>query len=258
MNSILLILFLFSCSSHKENNPEKIRICTELYSDHSLKKGWSVLGGAHKDFIWEHKSGSPLVLNVKFLDGSSFQKGKVIQYAKYWTQASANKIVFKFDGYDGRFPAANIRITFDEKKGSYSYIGNDATHVRSSRETMNFGWINRTESEESIKQVVLHEFGHALGLIHEHQHPETPIPWDTAAVYAYYRNTQKPPWDEEKVDNEIFTRYAATSLNYTEYDSHSIMHYYIPDILTKGDFEIPWNTDLSPTDIDFIKKIYRP
>ena len=36
---------------------------------------------------------------------------------------------------------------------------------------MNYGWIDADSPEEELRSVVLHEFGHALGLIHEHQNP---------------------------------------------------------------------------------------
>ncbi|WP_437321271.1 matrixin family metalloprotease [Sorangium sp. So ce385] len=40
---------------------------------------------------------------------------------------------------------------------------------------MNFGWLTLESTQADVESVVLHEFGHALGLIHEHQHPENGI-----------------------------------------------------------------------------------
>ncbi len=53
--------------------------------------------------------------------------------------------------------------------------------------------------------MVLHEFGHTLGLIHEHQNPNRPINWNRAAVIA---DLSGPPnnWDEETIENNIFKR----------------------------------------------------
>lgn len=48
-------------------------------------------------------------------------------------------------------------------QGSWSYLGTDATRVPKESFTMNLGFVDRP--------TVLHEFGHTLGLIHEHQSP---------------------------------------------------------------------------------------
>ena len=48
-------------------------------------------------------------------------------------------------------------------QGSWSYLGTDATRVPKESFTMNLGFVDRP--------TVLHEFGHSLGLIHEHQSP---------------------------------------------------------------------------------------
>ncbi len=59
--------------------------------------------------------------------------------------------------------------------GSWSYIGTDATRLPLESFTMNLGFIDRT--------TVLHEFGHALGLIHEHQSPfKGGFEWDRDEV----------------------------------------------------------------------------
>ena len=47
--------------------------------------------------------------------------------------------------------------------GSWSYIGADAATIPKESFTMNLGFVDRS--------TVLHEFGHSLGLIHEHQSP---------------------------------------------------------------------------------------
>lgn len=51
---------------------------------------------------------------------------------------------------------------------------------------MNYGWLYPDTPDQEYSRVVLHEFGHALGAIHEHQHPEAAIPWDKPKVYEYY------------------------------------------------------------------------
>lgn len=71
--------------------------------------------------------------------------------------------------------AADIRISFEDGLGFWSMIGTDSTkpilsppHVAS----MNLeGFHGYATLPADWKKVVYHEFGHALGLLHEHQHP---------------------------------------------------------------------------------------
>jgi hypothetical protein len=48
---------------------------------------------------------------------------------------------------------------------------------------MNLGWINDNKSEDDLRSVILHEFGHALGAVHEHESPYARIQWDREKVY---------------------------------------------------------------------------
>lgn len=121
---------------------------------------------------------------------------------------------------------------------------------------MNFGWVTPTSSDTTDHEVILHEFGHALGMIHEHQNPAGNIPWNKDAVYEYYRRTQTPPWDKKKVDENIFAKYSESLTSHTSYDDRSIMRYAIPKELTLDGRDRPWNADLSPTDEEFIGRLY--
>jgi tetratricopeptide (TPR) repeat protein len=120
---------------------------------------------------------------------------------------------------------------------------------------MNFGWLDHKTDDLEFKRVVLHEFGHALGFQHEHQHPEQKIPWNKAAVYEFYG---KPPtsWDKVKVDQNIFNVLTKDQTQFSVFDKKSIMVYPIDKRLTDGVYEIPMNYSLSPTDINFSQLIY--
>jgi hypothetical protein len=102
---------------------------------------------------------------------------------------------------------------------------------------------------------VRHEFGHALGMIHEHQNPaaQGKIPWDKEKVYAYYA---QQGWSRQDVDFNIFEVYSEESTNHTTFDPTSIMEYAIPDSLTIGSYSVGWNTTLSPMDIEFMRRQY--
>lgn len=103
-----------------------------------------------------------------------------MQYANEWSKYA--NITFKFITSG----TAQIRVTFTQGAGSYSYLGTQALNRPSNSETMNFGWFNDSTTDTEFSRTTIHEFGHALGMIHEHQHPLANIPWDKEKVYTYY------------------------------------------------------------------------
>lgn len=120
---------------------------------------------------------------------------------------------------------------------------------------MNYGWLDDETEEDEFSRVILHEFGHALGAIHEHNHPASGILWNRSAVYAYYRRTQG--WSKADVDAQIFRVYEEDQLNTGAYDRASIMHYAIPrELLLEGAMPVPWNRKLSSRDKAFIRTQY--
>jgi serralysin len=121
---------------------------------------------------------------------------------------------------------------------------------------MNYGWLTPTSSEDELRRVVLHEFGHALGLIHEHQNPNRPIKWNKDAVY---HDLQGPPnnWTKAQVDSNMFQKYEPKELKSTKTDPLSIMMYPIPKAWTLDGFSAGFNKELSATDKKFIKENYR-
>lgn len=198
-----------------------------------------------------HKVGA--LLKIKFLNGTEKQKLGVKTIAKEW-EHHAN---VKFNFVASNKPA-DIRIAFKWKgdEGSWSYIGTDCFNIPQNEPTMNFGWLDTTFSDkDDYNRVVLHEFGHALGCIHEHQNPSVDIPWDKQKVYNYYMG---PPnnWTKEQVDNNIFEKYSTTKTQYSQFDKESIMLYSISNSLTIGDYEVKSNRVLSNMDKEYIQTIY--
>ncbi len=248
----------------------EIRMCTELewpnrteslkaaisenpgnviqhYFHPGIKFALASIDAPYIALIFQKKWKPGRTLKIAFLGTPDEQvKKKIISYANEWLQF----VNLKFEFVDGQI--GDIRIS-TETGGSWSYIGTDATLIAADKATMNYGWLTPDTPNEEYSRVVLHEFGHALGAIHEHQHPNAGIPWDRPKVYAYYA---RMGWSKEQVDNNIFAKYDSNQLNTSSYDQASIMHYAVPNDLTTGDWEIGWNTILSELDKSFMRKQY--
>lgn len=187
-------------------------------------------------------------LHVRFLGGHPQVQNKVKQFAKQWTEHANIKLEFDDS------PNAEIRIAF-QTDGSWSYIGTDNLVIPKDQPTMNFGWFTPSTPDEELERTVVHEFGHALGCIHEHQHPDAGIPWDKEAVFRYYMG---PPnnWTRAQVETNLFQRYSSSQTQFSAFDARSIMLYPVDNALTLGNFEIGWNKKLSDTDKEFIGVAY--
>jgi hypothetical protein len=187
---------------------------------------------------------------------------KVKEYANIWTEYA--NIKFDFNPPD---PAtATIRVSFVPDGGHNSLVGTDAKSDKYKGEpTMNLDpkelnrYLLRTDPER-FRQIVLHEFGHALGCIHEHQQPDARIQWDTDYLY---KHLAKPPneWDEEKVNFNIINHYKKDSpeegrIDSTPYDKTSIMQYFFGPEYTKDGFSMPGGKNLSQRDKEFIATMY--
>ena len=99
--------------------------------------------------------------------GTAFQQNTVQDICKQWENYT-NITFRKVDNQN-----ALIRITFNPRAGSYSAMGTDCKdNWFIGKATMNLGWIKEgAQNADENRGTILHEFGHALGLDHEHQSP---------------------------------------------------------------------------------------
>ena len=221
------------------NEFEGLDMCTELYPE-----GVTARGATERKYHWPNGSKIKVSLN----GGTAALRKKVVAYASDWERYA--NIDFQFVTND---KSATIRVGF-AKDGHWSVLGTYARQVASGKTTMNLG-LTSSSSDTEISRVTLHEFGHALGMIHEHSHPLAAIPWDKPKVYAYYAG---PPnnWSKAEVDFNLFEKYSKDQTNFSAYDKSSIMHYPVDEKMTIGTYSVGWNTVLSATDKTFIASVY--
>ena len=176
-------------------------------------------------------------LRVRFMGGTAAQQKKTREQAGWWSE-NAN---IKFDFNDA--PDAEIRITFDAKDGAWSYIGTDCRGIARKEPTMNLGFLDGGTAA--------HEFGHTLGLAHEHQNPAGGIQWNEKIVI---REMAKSPnfWDEQTTRHNIMRKYGIDQVNGTRFDRDSIMLYFFPASWTLNNIGTKENEKLSALDKEFI------
>jgi hypothetical protein len=96
-----------------------------------------------------------------------------------------------------------------------------------------------------------HEFGHAIGLAHEHQNPAGGMQWNEEVVI---RELAKSPnfWDEATARHNVLRKYEADQIKGTQFDPHSIMLYFFPADWTINGIGTKANETLSALDKAFI------
>ncbi len=105
----------------------------------------------------------------------------------------------------------------------------------------------------SMRGTTTHEFGHALGLLHEQSYPKG-IKWNKDTVYKYYAKYQG--WDKEMVDFNVLEASDFFYTNGTTYDPVSIMHYPVEAWQTTDGYTVGLNNDLSAGDKKIIAALY--
>jgi hypothetical protein len=192
-------------------------------------------------------------VEISFIDGDAGVQQRVIDAAMGWLGphlANLSSPSVTTHGYGDR-------ISF-KYSGSWSVIGTTCKQMTDrSQPTMNFGWLTPASTDDEVRRVVLHEFGHALGLIHEHQNPiGEQIQWNRDAVR---RDLSQPPnnWSDAVIEHNMFEPYAKNEVNGTSLDKDSIMMYPIPASWTLNGFDVGLNKDLSAGDKGFINEQYR-
>ena len=129
-----------------------------------------------------------------------------------------------------------------------SFIGTTATTQTEGEPTMTLT-IGCDANERDIHSVALHEFGHALGMMHEHASPASPIKWDVPAVIACCGDTASTR------DNYL-RRENSSDTEFSPFDPKSIMIYNIPCFFMRDQVETDRGSTLSTTDKEWARIFY--
>ena len=180
-------------------------------------------------------------LRVRFLGGSADQRRLAMEQAAWWAPHANLSFVESTD------PDAEIRVAFDASDGAWSYIGTDCLSIPRDQPTMNLGFQDGGTSA--------HEFGHAIGMGHEHQNPEGGIEWNELEVI---RDLSGPPnfWTPEQIRHNVLEKYARDQIRGTSFDPASIMLYFFPARWTLNGVGTSANETLSATDKSFAASMY--
>ena len=218
--------------------------------------------------IWKFDQGATpntgkITLNVKFMDGrgagSAAERRMVRRYAQDWTHNTPLGKAFAFN-FDPKAEVSHVRVGLHWTAGdNSSLVGTEAIAptVKPDAPTMKI--------DDVHPAVIRHEFGHVLGLRHEHQNPYAKIPWDRDAIY---NELGGPPynWSRPYIDENLLDVYKGSACpGQKSWDPHSIMMYQIwpefldPNVpisrnlyreLTQG------NTLISRRDRECVERIY--
>lgn len=217
---LIFLIFLLSCQQKRDSYHESNLFQTGAQLIKTDKK-------------WQNGK----TLKILFM-GAGFEQKRLFKKAVRAWQEYVN-LDFEFYEYDEKelfFPSEfkedTIRVTFDTSEGkSYSSIGIDFNATFFKIPKMNIG----IDVSEKVKfySTSLHEIGHALGLKHEHQHPDAALIVSEADLKAtckflYLLNIEnEDELNRCRYNLSPFSKedLIADNIEVSDYDVSSIMHY---------------------------------
>jgi hypothetical protein len=232
-----------SGSSKPLSTPPMLHVCVDRKATLTAANDRLAVSNKRK---WDVRT-----LRVRFFDDVPQDiRGRIRAAVVPWVEALQDRLKIQFDDALN----AEIRIS-TAGLGHWSWIGTEAREKPVGEATMNFQGFSAATDDVTLQRVVRHEFGHALGCLHEFMNPDGGVQWNEEAVYAYYGG---PPnfWDRDKTKANVLKHYDKTVTSRTAFDPNSIMMYPVPAEFTTNGVGFEWKSDLSPSDKTFIRQIY--
>lgn len=182
---------------------------------------------ADKARLWNQTGpeGKEFTLNILIAGGSTENQKLVKEFASEWTKYANLKFVFHtnpeaIEHFD--ISVEIFEVASGEGKGGISYIGTDSKLVAKTGVSTLKLWFSPDTMVATKKGYVLHEFGHALGLQHEHQHPDRQFEFDEEKILAYCKTEN---WTEAECRDSKIKTFSRIDYMLFPYDDKSIMHY---------------------------------
>lgn len=172
---------------------------------------------------------------------------KIVAYANKWGQFGNVTFVRSKT-------SPQIRVTRSGKE-YYSYLGTGILSIPRTQHTMMLGGFTEKTPDSEFDRVVVHEFGHSLGLIHEHLRQAEVDKLDPQKTIAFFE--RQYGWDAQTTRDQVLTADPESDLIGTAVaDETSIMCYQIPGACTKTGVPIVGGLTLSEMDKQWIARLY--
>lgn len=234
-------------------------VCSSNYDFTKTKKKDTNMRAAFKNSaVWDKKEITVGFIPWENKKGEDWMKKWVVKVVSERLQPYIGlQFLFNMDEKEGQ--SCDIRITFDDNLGCYSLLGKESLDKNSTDygESMNLGWLDapgmngsKTNGSGSFKffgeiikvgsgnhnngneigATIIHEFGHAIGMIHEHQNPfQVPFLYNTNKKDSFniYNVFGGPPnrWGEKQINDNITNLEDPSEYNGSSFDKDSIMKY---------------------------------
>jgi serralysin len=277
---ILLLTSALCTSINAQLERRTLDCATDIYGTMYKKIELDGRGVADNFFTWDNGS----TLLVKFMPGGSADiRNRVMNFAKQWEQYANIKLKFVAD----TVKLTNIRVQLNGGNGHYSAVGTQSLQVAQDIHTLTLDtldmldvqyylasakskgfsiktWDNLVEFAKKdpghwsipvVRRKSIHEFGHAIGLLHEQSYPGA-IKWNKSdSVYNWYLKNN-PTWTKAHVDFNVFEVNKQSYTNGTSYDPKSIMHYDVEPWQTLDGYSLKQSMEMSEGDKKMIATIY--